>query len=337
MKKLFWTSMLLLFSTARTASADVSFGLRSGTFLVTGQTSYDITFSGFSTLIVSGKVIGNFNGESKLEFNLNADMLDIGGDIIMGRQDFIVSLDFASSFAGNSQIFRDRDWIYNPIYDPAYGILWGDTTSTGIETPCQIFCLGLKKSLVSFGPENGSHLNLKLGWENQHWGVLYIYNYAGFYGPYFTHNGTTLHVDENSSTPILTYEISYNDYSTGLDLDSEISRGFHAGFGADIGRSDFSDTDHHFIGDRIMQGMGGGFYADLDCDLAFDLGGGFSLTDYGQYKNFSPSGIQTQNYYSGIFPVSAVVNDQVNSDQFRVGLELSFIFNAEGKASRPGL
>ncbi len=335
MKKFIWFILLFCFSLRQLASADPIIGLWTGLSEITGQTSYDITFAGYSPMTINNQIVGTYNGESKLEYNLNADLLDLGADLNLGRGDFLVSVDYAFSFFGASQSFRDRDWITQSLYNDYYNSAIGDTISTGVETPARIFSLLIKKRLTSFGPNDGCGVNVQLGYEHQNWGTFYVYNYAGFYGPFIIGGTSNQSVSAASPTPVLSYEINYNNYFIGLNFDFELNAGLHGGFGADVGLCDFNDMDHHLLRDLVMQGNGSGFSTILKGDLRWDLAQGWFLTAYGQYITFSNTGTQIQTDYSQSLPASDLVNDQVNSYQYRVGCEFSYDFNTGTKGQEP--
>lgn len=295
--------------------------------MVSGNTSYDITYSGYDANY------GNYTGESILVFNLNALMLDVGEDFIVGKRDFVLSVDYASSLTGFSQYFQDEDFFNNSTYNASYGSLISNTVSPGVDTPAQIFCLSLKPWLTAFGPDNIFKLNLELGYEHQHWGIFNVYNYSGYHYQYFTGTGNAQYVDVNSSSPVLTYEIFFDSYFIGLGVNFDISRGLRGEIGARTAICGFNDIDNHLFRDKLCRATGLGFSSDLRAELTLDLGKGYSLTGYGRYQDFSVFGTQAQTDYSGTvqptpyLPISGTANDQVTSQQLRIGFEISYAFN----------
>lgn len=298
-----------------TAWAKTFFDLGEETFYVGGNTSYDITFLG------TDATYGNYNGESKLEFNLDAYMLGLSAAVSFDRFPLAFKAEYAASFAGDGQTFRDRDWVYNdPSYNNTYGTLVGDTLSTGVITPAQFFRLDVQARLTPPEGKGGARLNAQASFESRHWGILDVYNFSGTYYQFITRSGTQP-VNMVSASPVLSYEITTHSYLAGLDLDAPLGEGVRGRLGAMAGLDNFNDTDNHFLRNRIAYGTGNGFAWDFEGELLFSLGPRWALSGRAEVMGLSATG--TDAIYSGS-PFAAVVNDQIESFQAGFGFGLCF-------------
>lgn len=308
--------LLLCLLPGKVAWGKVFFTLQAESFVALGHTSYDTTFAG------TDPTYGNYNGESKLEFNLEAYMAGFIGTLSFDGLTRALRVEYAASVAGDGQNFRDRDWVYNdPAYNGTYGTLAGDTTSTGILTPAQFLSLDLQFPLASFGTGNALRLSMGAGFEYRHWGVLDAYNYAGNYYQFFTHAGPQA-VDVSSPTPVLSYDITTHSYGAGLNLAADLSADLQASLGVRLGHGDFNDTDVHFLRGRTSTGAGDGLSWSGRGEISWALGGGWALCGEAGLYGLSASGIQTQIYQS--LPFTETVNEQVESLQASFGAGLSF-------------
>ncbi len=297
--------------------ADPSIHFQLESLVVTGTTSYDITFSSVSS------TYGNYNGESKLQYNLNADMVGLSCGVSFDPFPLALSVEYAFSVSGDGQILRDRDWVYDPAYNASYGTLVGDTTSTGISTPAQFFSVTLQSPLISFGTGN-PRLGVELGFESRYWGIFDVYNYSGNYYQFFTNNGQNS-VSVVSPTPVLSYQITTHSYFAGLNFQAGLFPGIQGEIGARAGLADFNDFDDHYLDQRIATGAGSGFVWDFDSQLFWNLGNDWILSGDIEAMDLWATGTQTQA--SQVLPFSLVVNDQVETFQLSFGLELAFLFN----------
>lgn len=297
--------------------ADPSIHFQMESLVVTGTTSYDITFSGISS------TYGNYNGESKLQYNLNADMVGLSCGVSFDPFPLALSVEYAFSVSGDGQTLQDRDWVYDSVYNASYGTLVGDTTSTGISTPAQFFGVALQSPLISFGT-GGPKLGAELGFESRHWGIFDVYNYSGNYYQFFTNNGQSS-ISVISPTPVLSYEITTHSYFAGLNFQAGLFPGIQGEIGARAGLADFIDFDDHFLDQRIATGTGSGFVWDLNSQLFWSLGSGWILSGDIEAMDLSATGTQTQT--SQVLPFSITVNDQVETFQLSLGLELALLFN----------
>lgn len=299
----------------RTAWGNAFFTLQADGFYAVGNTSYDITFSG------TDPTYGNYNGESKLQFNLDAYMVGVSGGVSLDPFPLALKAEYAASFEGDGQTFQDRDWVYDdPAYNDTYGTLVGDTLSTGVITPAQFFQADLQSRLASLGGRDGLRLSAEASFELRQWGTLDVYNFSGTYYQFLTRSGTQP-VDTVYTTPVLSYEITTYSYLAGLSLDAPLGRGIRGRIGAGAGFDDFNDTDHHYLRDRVAYGTGSGFVWDLEAEILFSLGGSWVFSGQAGVLDLSATG--TETIFEGS-PFGAVVNDQVQSFQASFGAGLSF-------------
>lgn len=298
--------------------AGPNFDLGVESFVATGNTSYDTTFSGVNS------TYGIYNGESKLEYNLNAEMLGLSCGVSLDLFPLTLGVEYAFSVSGDGQTLSDRDWVYDPAYNPAYGTLVGDTLSMGINTPAQFFRLALRLPLASLGSGSAPQLGAEAGFESRHWGVFDVYNYSGNYHQFFTGTGQSS-VSVVSPAPVLSYEITTHSYFAGLNLKADLFKDIRGEIEARAGPADFNDIDDHFLKQVIATATGSGFAWDFDSRLAWDLGGGWTLSGDVEAMGLSASGTQTQT--SQDLPFSLETNDQVETFQLRFGLGISFLFN----------
>jgi hypothetical protein len=318
LKKLVVLVLLAWLQPGKSVWAGPNFDLGVESFVATGNTSYDTTFSRISP------TYGNYNGESKLDYNLNADMLGLNFGVSLDHFPLTFGVEYAFSVLGDGQILTDRDWVYDPAYNPAYGTLAGDTLSTGVNTPAQFFKLTLRIPLASLGTGSNTQLGAEAGFESRHWGVFDVYNYSGNYYRFFTGAGQSS-VNVVSPAPVLSYEITTHSYFAGLNLKAYLFKGIQGEFGARVGLADFSDLDDHFLKQVIATATGSGFAWDCNSRLAWDLCGGWTLFVHVEAMDLSASGTQTQT--SQVLPFSQEINDQVETFQLSFGLGISFLFN----------
>jgi hypothetical protein len=316
----------LIFFAVASAWAEVTFKPLVGLSSLSGKTSYDITFGGYDS------ALGEWGMESKLEYDLKAVMTNIGLEAGLAQGAWVFFAEYGFSASEGSGKMRDRDWFYDEAVNQYYGwdSLVGDTSSD-TTSPIHTFDLGVKARFVK---RRGMRLYGLLDYEYIKLGTFYINDLVGGYNGYLT-GGVNEYYDEKYSSPILSYEVHYNYFRTGLSMEVDLGAGFELEGTARVGFVSYSDTDDHIARSRIANGSGHGYGEDCTGVLSWKSKGGFGASAFARYQSLSGDGSQNQYYYGGQYQgLSSHVSQTVSSNQSSFGLEMFYKFDVKRAAKK---
>lgn len=311
----------LFFSLASLEAASFRMSPNAGVSSIFGNTTYDITFHEYDSYY------GRIEGESELEFDIAAALYNVG--IEMGFLDelFVLSINYSGTLNAYGGTLRDRDWITNDSINYYYDEMMGDTDSD-VDSEVDIIDLNLKWYVGSTGMNKRVQFNVVAGYQNQKWGTFKAENIDGYYSGLLTEDGRREYFNEHYSSPVLTYEVTYNMLYGGFGVDFRVFEDFLIKTQFNLGWAEAEDEDDHILRQKFSEGEADGIMADLKMDLLFKITEFFNFSVFTHFKMINTEGEQTQWTYdsSGRRTFLAEVDDEITSEQFNTGLKFELNF-----------
>lgn len=276
---------------------------------VTGTTSYDIEFPFWDW--------GYRTGESKLEFDIDAVMLNLGVEGVFLNERVFVSFNASQTVLEQGGDLRDRDWID--------GTLDGDTLSD-VDSEGEIYDLMVKVNFLRPGKSDFIRLNLFTGYQIQSWGKFEAKNIDGYYKGYLTWNGRRYNINETFSSPVLTYEVDYETLYFGFGADLNVTRKFAIQSALKLGFTQVEDKDDHILRQKIANGEADGFMFDFNVEACWNFHKRMSLSGFLHYLTIVTEGEQVQYFYDAYGNKTdyiGEVNTEITTDQLYVGAKFN--------------
>ena len=304
---------LCAFSAAQ-ANSSWEFSPRAGIKYVTGETSYDIG--------------GRFAGEpsswrSKLEFDLDATLLDLGmdityNDIFVNLVDQVVfSFDYYTSIATDAGTFRDRDWYYN-VAGNEQSSLWGDTKS-GVESDLKMSDLKARAYFLPLDEAASFRLFATVGYLYQKWGTFAAKSFSGSY-----FGDPTVWASDASA---LTYEVTYEIPYAGVGFEWLFFENFTLKANVDFSPvAEASDRDDHVLRTKLSKGSCDGDYLSAGAEVDWAFASSWTAAVNFSYMMIDTDGDQIQYFYGDGGPVVSGIDNKIESEQTYVGMSIAYKF-----------
>ncbi len=309
------------FSLAGLEAASFRMSANTGLSSIFGNTTYDITFHEYDPYY------GRIEGESELEFDIAAALYNVGIEMGFLDEVFVLSVNYSGTMNAYGGTLRDRDWITNDSINYYYDELMGDTDSD-VDSEVDIVDINLKWYVGSVGQNNRVRFNVVAGYQNQKWGTFEASNIDGYYSGLLTDDGRRQYFNESFSSPVLTYEVTYDMFYGGFGADFKVLEDFILKTQFNLGYVSAEDEDDHILRQKFAEGETDGIMADLNLDLLFKLSELVNFSIYTHFKMIDTEGDQTQWEYDshGNRTYLDKIDDEITSEQFTAGLKVEVNF-----------
>lgn len=309
------------FSLAGLEAASFRMSANTGVSSIFGNTTYDITFHEYDPNY------GRIDGESELEFDIAAALYNVGIEMVFLDEVLVLSVNYSGTMNAYGGTLRDRDWITNDAINYYYDELMGDTDSD-VDSEVDIVDVNLKWYVGSVGQNNRVRFNVVAGYQNQKWGTFEASNIDGYYSGLLTDDGRRQYFNETFSSPVLTYEVTYDMFYGGFGVDFKVFEDFILKTQLNLGYVSAEDEDDHILRQKISEGETDGIMADLNLDLLFKLTEFVNFSIYTHFKMIDTEGDQTQWEYDsyGNRTYLDKIDDEITSEQFTTGLKVEINF-----------
>jgi hypothetical protein len=289
---------------------------------LSGTTNYDINF------YEPNPYTGRIDYESKLEFDLNTTLLNVGIEMGLLDDKLIFNGTYSASMTENGGNMRDRDWASNDYINSYYDELMGDTNSD-VDSKLKMYDFSAEWRFVELGRNVKIKLKTILGYNRQQWGTFAAKNLEGYYSGLFSATGYREYVNDSYYSDILTYEVTYDMYYTGFGADFKFTDNLCLKTLVKVGYVDAKDKDDHILRQKISTGKTDGSMAALNLNLDYRLTSHFTISVFTEVTAIATKGKQTQYYYDenhNLTDFIAEIDDKITSAQVNTGFKVGFDF-----------
>jgi len=309
MKKYFFYCLILsLLLSSKLMASNFNFALSSNLSNVTGDTTYNIKFSEYD------QDYGRIEGESELEFEINAVMLNVQADFSFKDDFLIFSFIVGQTVSTTDGNLRDRDWIRYGSYE----YLYGDTDSS-IESDGEMYEWKAAVNFLEFGRQVKFKLGASAGYQKQKWGTFKTRNVEGFYlDDYLNRDYFKSYYQQD----VLTYEVEYDIVYSGIALQVYFNDKFMVSCNLDLGIVHAEDEDNHVLREKISTGDADGLYTALKTKANYQITSNFSVSANLDFISIETDGDQTQTFYNGNIRTDQYfdIDDEITSEQIYIGI-----------------
>ncbi len=309
MKKYFFYCLILsILLTSKLMAGNFNFALSTNLSNVTGDTTYNIEFSEYD------QDYGRIEGESELEFEINAVMLNVQADFSFKDDFLIFSFIVGQTVSEADGNLRDRDWIRYDYYE----YLYGDTDSD-IESEGEMYEVKAVINFLEFGKQVKFKLGASAGYQKQKWGTFKARNVEGFYLDDYLNRD---YFRSYYQSDILTYEVEYDIMYSGIDFQIYFNDKFRVSCGLDLGIVHVEDEDNHILREKVSTGDADGIYLALKTKANYQITSNFSVAASLDVISIDADGDQTQTFYDNgvITDMYIDIDDEITSEQVYIGI-----------------
>ncbi|OVE74426.1 hypothetical protein BVX93_00020, partial [bacterium B13(2017)] len=287
---------------------------------VIGHTTYDIKF------YEDNLFYGRIDAESKLEFDLNATILNLGFESFFFNDRFQLRFNYGQSVITHGGNFRDRDWINNDLINLYYEPLMGDTDSD-VDSDLKRYEVIFRWNILNI--KDRIRLFANCGYEHQTWGTFKARNIEGFYSGLLSDSGYIETFSETYSFDVLTYDVEYDIYYCGVGLDFNLKDKWIIEVLLDLGSVYAEDKDDHVLRMKMAESETDGLYIGLKVSGGIKITRYFIIKAFVSLKTIDTDGTQYQyeyDYYGNPTVIIGDVSDEITSDQTYFGIKGTVVF-----------